>query len=222
MVIVFANWFDPRLITIFGFTTDAGTLIFPFTFLLSDILTEVYGYKHARRAIWCGFLFNILFIAYGQLVIHMPSPNYTTQNEIFDSLLSTNIRIIIASSLSYFSSEPLNSFLMAKLKIRMQGHYLGLRFLASTIVAAGIDSFIFGYLAFFNAMNQKNLLSLIITMWFIKIVIEFLGLPISVRLAKKLKKSERLDIYDDNTNFNIFNLSASYLLKDNHYPVTLK
>src|SRR3990167_4672910 len=109
MVIVLANWFDPRLIKIFGLTTDAGTLIFPLTFLLSDLITEVYGYKNARRAIWCGFLFNALFILYGQLVIHMPSPDYHTNNAMFDTLLATNVRIIIASCLSYLISEPLNS-----------------------------------------------------------------------------------------------------------------
>src|SRR5262245_18687209 len=91
MVIELTNWFDPRLINI-GLDTDAGTLIFPLTFLLSDLITEVYGYKYARRAIWCGFLFNALFIIYGQIVIHMPSPSYPTNNDMFDTLLTTNIR----------------------------------------------------------------------------------------------------------------------------------
>src|SRR5260221_13755082 len=102
MVMALANWFDPRLITLFGLTTDAGTLIFPLTFLLSDLITEVYGYKQARRAIWCGFLFNAIFILYGQLVIHMPSPDYPTHNDSFDTLLAMNVRIIIASRISYF------------------------------------------------------------------------------------------------------------------------
>lgn len=217
MVIVLANWFDPRLIKVFGLSTDAGTLIFPVTFLLSDLITEVYGYKHARRAIWCGFLFNAIFILYGQLVIHMPGPDYPTNNEIFDVLLATNSRIILASAISYLISEPLNSITMAKLKIKMHGRYLGVRFVLSTIVAAGADSVIFGSIAFYGTMSKVNLFYLIASMWFIKIVIEVLGLPLSIRLAKRLKKAEKLDIYDKGTKFNIFSLDANYTNKNNEF-----
>lgn len=217
MVIVLANWFDPRLINIIGFDTDAGTLIFPFTFLLSDLITEVYGFKYSRRAIWCGFLFNAFFIFYGQIVVHMPSPDYPTNNEMFDTLLATNIRIILASGISYLISEPLNSLIMAKLKIKMNGNYLGIRFVSSTIVASGTDSLIFGVIAFYGMMSNFHLLSLMLTMWFIKIFIEILGLPISIRLAKKLKKIEQLDIYDKRTNFTVFSLDTHYTDKDNEF-----
>src|SRR5688572_13040806 len=82
MVLVLANWFDARLIQIFSFNTDGGTLIFPLTFLLSDLITEVYGYQQARRAIWCGFLFNIFFILYGLAITHLPSPDFAlTRNQ---------------------------------------------------------------------------------------------------------------------------------------------
>lgn len=222
MVIVLANWFDPRLIRVFGLTTDAGTLIFPLTFLLSDLITEVYGYKHARRAIWCGFLFNILFIVYGQLVIHMPSPDFPTNNAMFDTILAANIRIIIASSISYLISEPFNSLVMAKLKIKLQGRLIGLRFLASTFVASGIDSFIFGIIAFYGVMSNANLIYLILSMWLIKVIIEVAGLPISVQLARKLKQMEKLDIYDKRTNFSLFTLDANYTDKDNEFGWKIK
>ncbi|HSW69302.1 MAG TPA: queuosine precursor transporter [Gammaproteobacteria bacterium] len=217
MVIVLANWFDPRLIKIAGLTTDAGTLIFPLTFLLSDLITEVYGYKHARRAIWCGFLFNVLFIFYGQIVIHLPSPDYPTNNALFDTLLATNIRIILASSISYLISEPLNSYVMAKLKIKMHGRFISIRFLASTLFASGVDSFIFSSIAFYGVMNNSNLISLIITMWFIKVMIELIGLPLSIKLTQKLKQAEKIDIYDYKTKFNIFNLDANYDGSNNLY-----
>lgn len=215
MVMVIANWFDPRLIKIAGLITDAGTLVFPLTFLLSDMITEVYGYKHARRAIWCGFLFNAIFILYAQIVIHLPSPDFPNKNQLFDSLLTTNTRIIFASASSYFIAEPLNSYVMAKLKIRTHGRYLGFRFVCSTLLAAGLDSFVFSVLAFYGMMNNHNLLLFIITMWLIKVVIEMIGLPISIRLVNKLKTIEQLDIYDTNTNFNIFRLDATYQKKNN-------
>lgn len=217
MVIVLANWFDPRLISFFGLDTDAGTLIFPFTFLLSDLITEVYGYKFARQAIWCGFLFNALFVIYGQIVVHMPSPSYQTNNDMFDALLTMNARIIVASGISYLISEPMNSLVMAKLKIKMHGRYLGIRFVMSTVFASCIDSFMFGTIAFYGVMSNENLLNLILTMWLIKVAIECLGLPISVRLAKRLKRAERMDIYDKQTQFTIFSLDTAYPENANEY-----
>lgn len=217
MVIAFANWFDIRLVTIFGFVTDAGTLIFPLTFLLSDLITEVYGYKHARRAIWCGFLFNLFFIIYGQIVIHMPNPNFPTNNVMFDTILAFNTRIITASFISYLCSEPLNSFIMAKMKIFTNGRFLWLRFVSSTIGSAALDSAIFSVIAFYGTMSNGNLVAFIIVMWAIKIIIEIAGLPFSIRLVNKLKKLETLDIYDKQTKFNIFKLEAVYESVNNEY-----
>lgn len=217
MVLVLSNWFDPRLIRIFGLNTDAGTLIFPLTFLLSDLITEVYGYKHARRAILCGFFFNLLFIVYGYAVTHMPSPSYAVNNGIFDLILTTNFWIIFASFSSYVVSEPINSFIVAKLKIKMKGQYMGIRFLLSTLFAAGLDSLIFGGFAFYWTMNLSNLAFFILTMWFIKVCIEFMLLPFSIRLAKFLKKSEKLDIYDHRTNFKLNSFDIDYTTKDNKF-----
>lgn len=217
MVMVLANWFDARLISIFGVVTDAGTLIFPFTFLLSDLITEVYGYKKARLAIWCGFLFNAIFIVYAQVVIHLPSPNFETQNAAFDAILSMNGRIILASTLAYLCSEPLNSFTMAKLKIKTQGRYMSIRFILANVFGSGVDSLIFGVIAFYDAMSLRNLIILILTMWLIKVIAEMLGLPISVRLAKKLKILEELDIYDTDTKFKPFSLESDYTQEENQY-----
>jgi len=215
MVLVMANWFDARLVRLFIFTTDAGTIIFPLTFLLSDLITEVYGYKQARRAIWTAFLFNAVFILYGQLIIHLPSPSYYTQNAAFDQLLKMSSRIILASTLSYLCSEPLNTYVLAKLKIQTEGHYMWLRFVCSTGVASGVDSFIFSMIAFYGVMEGVYLLSLMITMWFLKVLIETLGLPLSLFLAKKLKRIEHMDIYDKHTRFNVFSLNTEYQAEDN-------
>jgi uncharacterized integral membrane protein (TIGR00697 family) len=218
MAIVFANWFDVRMIQLFSLDTDAGTLIFPLTFILSDLITEVYGYQQARRAIWCGFLFNLIFIAYGQLVIHLPSPTYAlSTNQQFDNLMAMNVRIIIASIISYFCAEPLNALIMAKLKIACAGRQLALRFIASTCAASALDSAIFGSIAFYGLMTNHELGLFIVTMWLFKVGIEVLGLPLSLSLTRKLKSAEKLDIYDEKTDFNLFSLDLNYLESDNHY-----
>lgn len=217
-IILLANWFDIRLIKLWHFETDAGTLIFPLTFILSDLITEVYGYKFARRAIWIGFLFNFVFILYSQLVIHLPSPDYALiTNDKFDSLLSFNARIIIASLVSYLCAEPLNSFIMAKLKLKNLGELMWLRFVLSTLVAALLDSFLFGTLAFYGTMPFDNLIIFNITMWLIKVFIEVCGLPISLSLAYKLKNVERLDIYDIGTKFSLFSFDARYSKANNRF-----
>lgn len=216
MVLVMANWFDARLIHLFGLNTDAGTIIFPLTFLLSDLMTEVYGYKHARRAIWAALMFNLLFLAYGQMIIHLPSPSYALHNnQEFDRLFGMNIRIVIASTLSYLAAEPLNSYVMAKLKISSKGRYMGMRFIASTWVASAVDSTVFTVVAFYSLMNSWEMFYFIITMWFIKVFVEVIGLPISTYLARKLKRAEGLDIYDKRTNFNFFRWEAEYSQEDN-------
>jgi uncharacterized integral membrane protein (TIGR00697 family) len=217
-VILLANWFDIRMIKIGPIETDAGTLIFPLTFILSDLITEVYGYKFARRAIWVGFLFNFVFVAYGQLIIHLPSPDYAVAlNDKFDSLLGFNARIIIASTVSYLCAEPLNSFIMAKLKLRTGGNLMWLRFVSSTAVASLFDSFLFGTLAFYGTMPLHDLFIFNATMWGIKVFIEICGLPISLRLARKLKRHEGLDMYDVGTKFSIFSLDAKYANSNNQF-----
>ena len=217
MLLTFVNLFDPRIVNIFGWVTDAGTIIFPLTFLLSDLITEVYGYKHARQAIWIGFIFSALFIIYGQIVIHLPDPPYSTHNDLFTTLFTLDRRIILSSAFSYLCSEPLNSYILSKIKIKMRGKFMPLRFVASTAISSGADSFIFGILAFAGTMNNYNLLWLILTMWYIKVVMEICGLPLTIKLAKKLKKIEQIDIYDIDTKFNIFSLDARYVTKQNKY-----
>ncbi|MDF2940313.1 MAG: rane-spanning protein [Gammaproteobacteria bacterium] len=215
--ILLANWFDPRLVSLFGLVTDAGTIIFPLSFIISDLITEVYGYKKARQAIYLGFIFNMVFLIYGQIVVHLPSPTFPNHNTEFDELMKADVRIVIASICSYFCAEPVNSWIIAKLKLLTQGRKMALRFLSSTAIAAALDSCIFSVVAFYGVMSTDNLINLIMTMWLIKIIVEILGLPISVNLAEKLKKTEKLDIYDIDTKFSLLSLDSQYQASDNHY-----
>lgn len=217
-VILLANWFDIRIIEIGPIATDAGTLIFPFTFFLSDLITEVYGYKFARRAIWTGLAFNFIFLIYEQIVVNFPSPAYALKvNTEFDSLMSFNFRIIIASTISYLLSEPINSYIMAKLKIRTKGKFMSFRFVASTFIASFFDSFVFGTIAFYGVIPGFELIKFNAAMWLIKVAVEVFGLVFSLKLARKLKELEGLDMYDTKTNFSIFKLEASYAADANMY-----
>ena len=217
MIIAISNWFDARLVEIFGMVVSPGALIFPITFLLSDMITEVYGYKHARRAIWSAFLFNVIFIAYGQILIHLPSPDFSIDNAVFNKLIAVNIYIILGSFTSYLLSEPLNSYILATLKKKYHGRYIAIRFVLSTIIASFLDSVIFASIAFCKIYTVYDIVKIIIDIWIIKTAIEIIGLPFSIRLAKFLKKTERLDIYDYGTNFTPLSFEATYSENNNKY-----
>jgi uncharacterized integral membrane protein (TIGR00697 family) len=218
MVIAISNWYDARIVEVFGLAISPGALIFPLSFLLCDTVTEVYGYKNARRAIWAAILFNSLFIAFGQLVIHLPTPNFASENNAaFDKLLSVNFWIVCGSFASYLISEQLNAYMIAKLKIALEGKYIGIRFIASTILAAFIDSILFISIAYHNLVDPHHLLHMIINIWIIKSGVELIFLPFSVRLTKWLKKVERLDIFDYRTSFNLFSLDIEYDNTNNQF-----
>ncbi len=222
MIIAISNWYDARLVSIFGFAFSPGALSYPLSFLIADSITEVYGYKKARLAIWAALFFNLLFLFFGQLVIHLPSPSFATENDAFDKLLSMNFWIICGSFASFLIAEPLNSYLMAKLKIKMHGKYMGVRFILSTIIAAFLDSALFISIAFHQILSISNIFIMIINIWFIKTVVEIFFLPLSIRITKWLKQKENLDIYDTKTNFNLFSLDANYQTTNNHYIKTNK
>ena len=219
MFFVSANWFDPRLIHVFGITTGAGAIVFPLTYLLSDQITEIYGYKYARRAIWTGFFFNIIFLFYANIIAALPDSK-SVNSDAFNLFIHTNTRIILASTASYLISEPFNSYIMAKLKIALNGKLMGLRFITSTFIASAIDTVIFCFCAFYGSMSDYNFFFFVFGSWCFMVTIEILLLPISVRLAKKIKTLECLDIYDKKTNFNIFSLETVYSEKDNQFKST--
>lgn len=128
MVSSMCNWFDTRLVMIFGFTISLGSILFPITFLVSDVITEVYGFKHARIAIWSALLFNIIFVVFDQVILHMPSPAFATENHAFNKVLQLDTWAILGSFVSYIASEPINSILLSKMKVYFNGKYLGIRF----------------------------------------------------------------------------------------------
>lgn len=216
MVLMGANWFDPRLIKIFGLETGAGAIIFPITYLLSDLITEIYGYKSARLSIWIGFLFNAIFVLYGEVVALLPGPELN--NTTFNSFMHAGLKIIIGGIFSYLITESLNSYLMMKLKIFFSGRYLGIRFILSTLTATAINVVVFCSIAFIGIIESAyHLLHFMFCSWFFMVSVELLLLPFSIRLTQKIKQSEKLDIYDRDTKFNIFGFETHYSVDQNEF-----
>ena len=217
IIILMANWYNARIVQFLSIATDAGTMIFPITFMVSNLITEVYGYKFARKAIWFGFLFNIAFIIYGLVITHMDSPDFAVDNHMFDKIFSMNIWIIVASFVSYWCSEPTNSYVMAKMKLFTHGRFIWFRFVFSTVVASFFDSIIFTHIAFSRLFDYETIWLLILAMWLVKVIIEIAGLLISIPAATKLKDYEGVDRYDIGTKFAIFSTECKYLKETNKY-----
>lgn len=216
MAIFASNIFDPRHIDIFGLCTGAGSIAFPLTYLLADVMTEVYGYKKTKIAIWSGLLFYLIFISYGQFVIHFINPN-SSDKVALSLFLHVNDRIFIAAIASYLATESANTYLLAKLKIRLAGKYIGFRFIIATLFAYVVDELIYAPIAFYGLMNTSDFLHHMLDSWAFMVSIELLLVPFSVRIAKYIKIVERTDIYDNKTNFSPFNFDTQYGDEDNKY-----
>ena len=191
---------------------DAGTLLFPLSYIFSDILTEVYGYAQSRRVIWTGFAAAILMSVSLFLIGKMPGEAQWLQyagDDAYGAILGgvASGGIIVASLSAYFLGEFSNSFVLAKMKVWMEGKRLWARTIGSTLVGEGIDTTAFTVIACaLGVFPWEIAMSLIVTNYIFKVGIEVLFTPVTYAVVAFLKKSEHVDFYDRHTNFNPFRL----------------
>lgn len=192
---------------------DAGTLLFPVSYIFGDVLTEVYGYQRSRRVIWTGFALSALMALIFWLVGHLPGEadweTYAGQ-EAYDAILGgvSSGGIIIASLLAYFAGEFSNSYVMAKMKIATQGRWLWARTIGSTLVGEGVDTALFVVIACLLSVFPWSIaLTLIVTNYIFKVGVEALMTPLTYRIVNGLKRAEHEDYYDYDTDFNPFRVT---------------
>lgn len=184
----------------------AGILFFPISYVIDDVLTEVYGYARARRAIWAGFAALAFMALMEWTVVHLPvAPGWTGQ-AAYDRVFGSGWRIIVASMAAFFVGEFLNSVVMAKMKIWSQGKHLWMRFWGSTVVGEGADSLIFYPLAFYGMADWpvSALLEVMLSQFILKISWEVLLTPLTYAVVAWLKRKEGVDVYDVGTDFTPF------------------
>jgi queuosine precursor transporter len=209
--LIISNIIAVKLVSIGGLILPAAVVLFPIAYIFGDILTEVYGYSNARRVIWTGFFCNLLAVIAIWIAGLLPAASfwnagtYTTPQEsqqAFQAILGFTPRLLFASFVAYLFGEFLNSFVMAKLKVRTEGRYLWLRTISSTIVGEGADSAIFITLSFYGILTPNQLLMTILAQWAFKVVYEALATPLTYAVVRFLKRSENEDYYDRDTDFN--------------------
>ena len=189
---------------------DAGTILFPISYIFGDILTEVYGYKNSRRVIWTGFFCLALASATFWAVSHLPGESTwqgyagdAAYNAILGGMSSGGI--VLASLAAYAMGEFSNSFILAKMKVLTQGRWLWTRTIGSTIVGELIDSATFIAIASLFGVFPWSLFStLVFTNYLFKVAIETIMTPVTYLAVDRLKRAENEDYYDRDTNFNPF------------------
>lgn len=204
--LVTANIIAVKLVDLFGLTVPAAVIIFPVSYILGDVLTEVYGYREARRVIWLGFLSNLLVILAIVGAQVLPAASFWDGQAAYERILGYAPRILAASFLAYLVGEFANSFVLAKMKIATQGRWLWSRTIGSTLVGQGLDSLVFITLAFAGTIPAAGLASAVITQWLAKSAYEAVATPLTYLAVKFLKTREGLDVYDYTTRFNPFSL----------------
>lgn len=201
-VLVLSNISSAKILSLGWFSFDGGTIIFPLAYIFGDILTEVYGYARARRVIWTGFAMNLLMVAVFWGVGKLPPAMDWPYQESYMNILGVVPRIVAGSLCAYLLGEFLNSFVLAKLKIKTAGKHFWLRAIGSTTVGQFFDTTIFLLIAFAGVLPWNLLLVVWVSNYIFKILTEVVLLPITCRVAGWLKKKEEVDYYDTNTNFN--------------------
>jgi uncharacterized integral membrane protein (TIGR00697 family) len=184
----------------------AGVLFFPISYVIGDILTEVYGYAYARRCIWAGFAALIFMAFMAWVVVALPPAADWGNQTAYEAVFGQVPRIVFASIIAFWAGEFVNSYVMAKMKIWTKGKMLWSRTIGSTFFGQGVDSALFYPIAFLGAVGWTNdlIVQVIFTQWAIKVVWEAALTPITYAVVGWLKKREGVEIFDTNTDFSPF------------------
>lgn len=194
---------------------DAGTLVFPISYIFGDILTEVYGYKRSRRVIWMGFFATALMGFFVWLTGRFPGEaewNGYAGMDAYNAILGSISGLVIASLAAYFVGEFTNSFVLAKMKIATKGRWLWSRTIGSTLIGQLVDTTVFIGIATLlvpQVFRPELMLSLIVTNYIFKVGIEVIFTPLTLLIIPALKKAENEDYYDTDTDFNPLKIELS-------------
>jgi queuosine precursor transporter len=197
-----ANIMAAKLISLGGVVLTAGIVVFPVSYIVGDVLTEVWGYAAARRVIWLGFACNALMVAAIWLGGEIPGAPFWKGGAAYAEILGQTPRILTASFVAYLFGEFANSYVLAKMKIMTRGRWLWTRTIGSTVVGQALDTAVFVALAFGGAVPAGALTGIMVGQWIAKVLYEAAATPLTYAAVAWLKASERTDTYDYDTDFN--------------------
>jgi len=200
--LITANIIIAKQISIGGIILPAAIIIFPLSYIIGDVLTEVYGYQQARRVIWLGFLCNFITVVAIWIAQKLPPAPVFEAQAAYERILGSTPRFLLASFIAYLAGEFTNSFVLAKMKIITKGRWLWTRTIGSTLVGQGVDTVVVLTIAFLGVLPLSVLGIMILSHWLAKSAYEVIATPLTYVVVGYLKRKEGIDVYDYGVDFN--------------------
>lgn len=186
-----------KICDFWGANLPCGILLFPLLYVLNDILTEVYGFSASRKVVWTALACNLALSSYLYIATHFKPSGHSNNYEAFEIVFSLSPKIFIASMISYLIGELINAVIISQLKIKFEGRMFALRAIFSTAVGSFIESLIFCFIAFSYLLSHIVVLKMALMLTTIKVLYEIVVMPISVMLVRFLKKTEKIDMFEN-------------------------
>ncbi len=189
--LIAANVFETKQIAFFGHSQTAGLIVFPISYIINDVVCEVWGFRKARLLIWTGFVMNFFFVAVGALCDALPGASYWGNDEGFHAIFGLAPRIACASFAAFIIGSFVNAYVMSKMKVRDGQKRFSLRAILSTLCGETADSVIFFPLAFWGIIAAGELLWIMVCQVMLKTAYEIIVLPLTIRIVAWVKKHEQ-------------------------------
>lgn len=202
--LLISNVVANKLIQFGPWSLTAAVIIFPLSYIIGDVLAEVYGFRAARRVMWFGFAMNALMVGLFTIVSHLPVPVWFESGAAYNTVLGNTPRLFAASMLAYIVGSWINATVLSKMKAKSNGKGFGFRAIISTLLGEIFDSLIFVPFAFFGNMPFAELIKMMILQVTFKTVYEIVILPVTSVVVKKVKKADGIDVIDHNESYKLF------------------
>jgi uncharacterized integral membrane protein (TIGR00697 family) len=207
-VLLISNIASTKIVDLWRFTFDGGTILFPLAYIFGDVLTEVYGYARARRVIWTGFVWIAVAAGVFALIDALPAAPEYELSESFSAILGQTPRIVLGSLAAFVAGSFVNSFVLARLKVWTAGKFLWTRTIGSTVIGEGVDTAVFLLIAFGGVFSSATLWDIFESNYVFKVGVEIVFTPITYAVVTYLKRAEDIDVFDRKTDFNPFRFFA--------------
>jgi uncharacterized integral membrane protein (TIGR00697 family) len=191
-----SNLIAGKIADVFGITVPAAVILFPLTYILGDLFTEVYGFKRFRLVVWCGFFCNLVAVSAYMIAVALPYPGYWTSQEAYAIVLQTTPRILAASLLGYLLGEFFNAVTLSKLKVKTNGKRFWLRAVVSSLLGEGLDTVVFITISFYGIYSNQQLITMLLFQYLWKICYEIALTPVTYLAVRHIKRIEGIDVFD--------------------------
>ncbi|MBO6001865.1 MAG: queuosine precursor transporter [Mailhella sp.] len=202
--LILSNLLASKIFMFGGVALPAAVLIFPVSYIIGDVVTEVWGFRRARLVIWLGFGMNFFVAAAGQLAAWLPPAPFWDGAEHFNYVFGLAPRIALASFAAFLTGSFVNAYVMSRMKLSSGGRHFWLRAMLSTVAGEGVDSLVFFPLAFWGMLSPGDMLPMMLAQVTAKTLYEAAVLPLTARAVQAVKSWEGTDVYDRGVSYSIW------------------